>query len=327
MKKQMIALGFMVSILTACGGGGGGSGGSGSTFSPKVIKPAQVKCGTKDCITGSTVSSLSLKGMISALSADGDNAYSTVKIQYSTTQILLNNINQVINTLNDMAYDNDIASCEAIPTSGNFSFGGWDVEMIAAYGSWNLGDGNVVPDHALKMTNASGDSAFIAFKCGTPQNIHAITEGSNGDLYEVFYRVDSATNAIKLQYGSVTSMMNNYGYFESAGDKAFTWALFNNTTTNTSPNGFMAGSVGGSYLEFASTYIVGEEIDDVAFGGNTLHYRACVGNYLNGGSSTQDSTCGVGLTSTSLSSNLIGNANTWSTAEVATLSINRPEDM
>ncbi|MBX2986692.1 MAG: hypothetical protein KF802_02235 [Bdellovibrionaceae bacterium] len=332
MKKQMIALGMLMTLLTACGGsGGGGSGGSGDTFSPKIIKPAQVKCGSKDCVTGSTVNTLSAKvmsqGLINAMSADGDSAYSTIKTQYSTTQILVNNTNQVINTLNDMAYDNDIASCESIPTSGSFTFAGWNINLMAGSGSWNIGDGSVVPDHALKMTNSSGDSAYIAFKCGSPQNIHVITEASNGDLYEVFYRVDTATNALKLQYGSVISAMNNYGYFVNNGSTSFTWALFQNTTTNTSPNGFMAGSVGGSYLEFASTYVVNEDIDSVSFGGNTLHYRSCVANYLNGGSATSDSACGVSLSASGLPGNLIGNASTWTTADVAGLSITRPQDM
>ncbi len=332
MKNQMIALGMMMSLLTACGGsGGGGAGGSGDTFSPKLVKPAQVKCGSKDCVSGATVNSLSAKvmsqGMINALSADGDSSYSSVKTQYSTTQVLVENTNRMINTLNDMAYDNDVASCETIPTSGNFTFAGWDITLMAGSGSWNIGDGSITPDHALYMTNSSGDSAYIAFKCGTPQNIHAITETSSGDLYEVFYRVDTASNSIKLQYGSKTSMMNTYGYFTNAGSSAFTWALFQNTTSNASPNGFMMGSVGSSYLEFANTYIQNEDIDSVSFGGNTLHYRACVGNYLNGATSTQDSSCGVSLSASGLPANLIGNASTWTTQDVSGLTITRPQDM
>lgn len=332
MKKQMIALGMMMSLLTACGGSGGsGGGGSGDTFSPKLVKPAQVKCGTKDCVTGATVSSLSAKvmsqGLINAMSADGDSSYSSIKVQYSTTQILIENTNRMVNVLNDMAYDNDIASCETIPTSGTFTFAGWTVNLMAGSGSWNIGDGSITPDHALYMTNSSGDSSYIAFKCGTPQNIHVITESSSGDLYQVFYRVDTSTNSIKIQYGSVLSAMSSYGYFTNSGGNAFTWALFQNTSANTSPNGFMMGSVGGSYLEFVNTYVQNEDVESVAFGGNTLHYRACVGNYLNGGSSTQDSGCGVSLSTSSLPPNLIGNASTWTTADVAGLTITRPQDM
>lgn len=350
--KTIMAMG-MLTIFTACGGSGGGGGSAPSYTAPSYVKSAKMKCGSKDCISGAAVSSFSAKasGIHTMNSTWGDSALSGFKSQYGAAKLIVANTNSVIEQLNLMADDNSITSCDDIPTSGNFTFGGWDYELGGHFDDFNLGDGNIATDHSLKGSNSSGDSVLISFKCGTTQSIHIISKGNAGSLDEVFYSVNTNTNAITILYGEVVSGLKSYGYFKNDGGDAFTFGLFQNNAAGNAPGAYLAGTKNytshtgltmpaSDYLEIGWTGVVGEEVEDMAtFGGDSNHYRGCVEDYRTGSFITNDSGCAyitnpvdngnddASFSVSDFPGNLIGNATAWTTDDVKSLSITDPDDL
>jgi hypothetical protein len=356
MRKRLLGKGLLapslILILSACSGGGGG-GSSSSRATPTYVKSAKIQCGTKDCISGASVSGFSAKafGIDIMSSTWGDSALSGFKSQYGAAKLIVANTNSIVEQLNLMAEDNSITSCDDIPTTGNFTFGGWDYELGGHFDDFNIGGGNVSTDHSLKGSNASGDKILISFKCGTTQSIHIISKGNAGGLDEVFYSVNTATNAITILYGEVLSGLSSYGYFKNDGGDSFTFGLFQNNAAGTAPGAYLAGTKNytshtgltmpaSDYLEIGWTGVAHEEVEDMGtFGGDSNHYRGCVEDYRTGSFITNDSGCayitnpvdnGNDDSSFSVSdfpSNLIGNATAWTTDDVKALSITDPDDL
>lgn len=349
MKTQLFGMRLLFSALvltlSACSGGGGGGGSSSNASTPTYVKAAKVKCGSNDCITGAAISGLSLKASGIQTFSTGDDMYTTFKAQYDAAKLAVANSNSVIEQLNLMADDNGITSCDEIPTTGNFTFGGWSYVLGGHYDSFDIGQGSVSTDHSLKGTNSSGDTIVISFKCGTTQSVHIITKaGSSGDLYEYFYQLNTGTSAIVLQYGSVSGSNKAYGYFRNDGGDAFTFGLFQNTTGGTSPNAVVGGAkdytsatstvtAASAMLSFAFTSVSHEDIDSVsALSNDTTHYRACVTanrtSVVSNSCANQANVSGSTGTEVDFSvgsvPNSIGNASAWSTDDVKSLSITDP---
>lgn len=354
--KTIMAMGILT-IFTACGGGGGGSSSGGGTYTPpSYVKPAKIQCGSKDCISGATASGFSAMGAdVQPMSNWSDYHYNAFKMQYGAAKSAVANANSAIQQLNLMATDNSITSCEAIPTSGSFTFGGWNYTLGGHYDNFNIGNGVVSTDHSLKGSNPTGDKVFISFKCGTTQSIHIITKSHSGSLYETFYQVDTVTNAITILYGYTSAgigsdVLKDYGYFKNDGADTFTFGHFGNTAQDLGSNAYVAGTKGYTsptgmavpatdYLEYAVSTVKNENIDTIASGGDSFRYRGCVSAYRTANAYTGSGSCSaaanpvsgnpnqVNFPTSGFPTNLIGNASAWSTSNVKNLTITDPDSI
>jgi len=335
--------------LAACSSGGGGSSSPGTSYTaPSYVKPAKLKCGTSDCISGATISSFSAKASGAQILSAADDAYTYFKSQYDAAKLAVTASNDVITLLNQAADDNSITSCDDIPTSGTVVFGGYTMQLGSAGETFDIGNGSVTTDHTVKASNTAGDEVYISFKCGTTQSIHIITKANtSGNLYEYFYQVNADTNAITLEYGSVLGTNKSYGYFKNDGTDAFTFGLFMNNAAGNSPNAVVGGAKdytsatsavtpASDMLSFAFTAVASEDIDAVSVLNNdTTHVRACVTanrtSVVANSCANQANVSGTDGSevdfSVSAVPNLIGNAAAWSTDDVVGLVIPDPSSL
>lgn len=349
---------FMSSILlvlSACGAGGGSS--SNSSKVPSYLKSAKIQCGTKDCLSGSSVGSLST----SSVGATSVASYYTIELKdvFSTAKNKVLEANNYIALLNGMADDNDVQSCEDIPTTGSFSYAGYAVTMGAGGGGFNLGNGYRAPDHSVKMTDANSIT-YIGFICGPSQFVWIVREDlGTGNRDEYTYELDTATNGITISWGATAAAgTNSLGYFNSDGTDSFTFAYFDHS--NNPAGGYNHSFVGGAKpfalvstgttkspadtFEFAYSYGNTAQsavaIDSVAWGevlGSPLpiSYRGCVNLYRTSSPQIVDRSCSfdgvtagsdtqINFTASSIAAVTMGNASGWSAADAAALVLTDP---
>lgn len=362
MKNGFFVLATMTALvgLVGCSGSGGGGGG-GSSTTPSYVKSAKIQCGTKDCLSGSNVGSMSAKSTVHAMTTA---SYYTIELKdvFNTAKSKVAEINNYITLLNGMADDNGVQSCETIPTTGTLTYAGYTVELGTGGGSFNMGNGARVPDHSVKLTD-NNSITYISFKCGTPQFVWLVREDlgtSNRD--EFLYELNTSTNAIVISWGATASAgINSLGYFNSDGTDSFSFAYFD--YANNPAGGYNHSFVGGAKpftmahtgaikpasetFEFAYSYgntaQTATAIDSVAWGENTgsplpISYRGCVSLYRTGSPQMSDYSCSYDGTTagTDVIKNFkasdivappVGNASSWSPAEAGALALTDPASL
>lgn len=347
MNKLILIVGCF--YLTACGGGGGGSSSSPSTSVPQVIKYPQAKCGSKDCVTGDSVSGYSVNNKPSdfqSLSGGGDY-YDQVKTSYSNIKGRLEDVKSLVEIINMMADDEGISSCDEIPTSGTYT---WNDTFSLVFNSgdesWNLGSGSVSMTHKIKMTSLvdSGVTLF-EFKCDTStlQSLHIRTA-----YMESFSQIESATNEVHLQVADIpsiaTSTVRQMAYFNSDGSDSFSLGYFYSDTNDalvryqvvaTSFEDATYSQNASDWMEYAYAGALGAtDIDTVSFGSGTDAYRSCVYQYRSSSPSNfYDNSCDMANTtqkyatvSATASGVLLGDATAWSLSELNGMTIDDPSD-
>ncbi|MBX3022368.1 MAG: hypothetical protein KF799_11905 [Bdellovibrionales bacterium] len=291
----------LILTLSACSSGGGGSGSSPSTAVPQYIKSPKANCGSKDCFSGAAVSSQS----IGTLSAEGDSAYQDAKIRYSDVKTVLTNIKNVVDLLNAAADDNDITSCDDIPTSGTFTFGSVTYTLEPGGESWNIGGSAVPMSH--KITGVStGATVQYNFNCDTAiQRLHVI-QSSSGTKTEIYSEINLSTGETKIEAGQASSSGASLFYFHTNGGDKFT--LANLLSDGSSAYSLLATSdvlnppqtdPESQYIEVVRSGASNADLDTADWGFN-LHgtaggqgnsYRGCIGNYRSSSATSYDNSC------------------------------------
>lgn len=356
--KGMITVSILM-VLSACGAGGGSS--NNSSKAPSYLKSAKIQCGTKDCLTGSSVGSLSAASTVGATSVA---TYYTIELKdvFTTAKSKVAEVNNYISLLNGMADDNDVETCDDIPTTGTLSYAGYTVNLGTGGGSFDMGTGLRSPDHSVKMTDANSIT-YIGFVCGSSQFVWLVREDiGTGNRDEYLYELDTTTNAIAISWGSTAAAgTNSLGYFNSDGTDSFTFAYFD--YANSPSGGYNHSFVGGAKpftlvstgatkspadtFEFAYSYGNTAQsavaIDSVAWGevlGSPLpiSYRGCVNLYRTSSPQIVDRSCsydGVtagtdaikNFTAAAITVPTVGNASSWSATDAAGLTLTDPSGL
>lgn len=342
MKKQIGALivGF---LMTACSGGGGGSGSSPSGSVPEVFKKPKLNCGSKDCISGGSVSSFAMKASnkayqsVSPLSVGN---YTFFKTSADNTKTRLNDIADTVHILNLISADEDITDCSSLPVSGTYNHNGvYDLTFAVGGESWNIGNGLTVMTHEITM-DSTAQTSRISFKCDTlVQSLHIITKTKGGSPihYESFSQINTMTKEITLQVAMLSSTANEMAYFHSDGNDEFNMAVF------TSDGGATHQSViaksykdstfdlSATRVEYAYSTTGGVDLDTINFDGSG-NARGCVSDYRTSPSVSAGSCDPNGdpmnpvkyALTTDLGAILLGDATTWDTDALNAMTIIDP---
>lgn len=287
---------LMALSLAACSGGGGGSVSTPSTSVAQVIKAPQLNCGGKDCLSGATVASSSLTLKASDVSSLAVNSYDDFKSAYANMKLQLQSVKEVVNVLNGVANEEDLASCDDIPTSGSFNWNNWQFTFDVGTESFDIGNGLVTLTKKVVMEQtATGNyKAEVQLACsGNVQSLHII--GTSRDAvssvktrFETYSQIDTVTGAISLQAGSIVAnspVDRLIGYFSTSGGADFEVGIFANQS------GGYVSSIGKTYdgnnwsdtkLEYVTSRTSGENLDTLAFGvdvGAVGNDRQCVFDY------------------------------------------------
>lgn len=327
MKNGLLAV-VTIFILTACSGGGGGGSSAPSSSVPQVIKYPKAKCGSKDCLTGATISSLAMN--------DG-TAHDTAKNGYSNIKTRLDDIKNFVQFINLVASEENIESCADIPTAGSLT---WDVHTFTfstGAESWNLGGGSVTMTHQVTMDNASNTTQFN-FRCdNTVQSLHVITKSKVSTYHaESFSQMNSVTGETRIQVVAATNTSRDMAYFYSDGGDKFTLASF--FSSSGSQSSVIAKSQETApevnpeqiYIETAYSLTDGIDLDTLAFGDGVNAYRGCVYNYRTSSPAYYPNSCDSNNPTTKyalmsgLSPILLGDATTWDTQALANITIMDP---
>jgi hypothetical protein len=305
MRKQ-----FLISLLapslifglSACSGGGGGSS-SPSTAVPQYIKKPTANCGSKDCFSGAAVSSLS----IGTLSVEGDATYTSAKNEYDSVKGLFTDtgkVGYVVQLLNAAANENDIAACDDIPTSGTFSFGGYDFTLASGGESWSLSGAPVAMTHQITGVDANSNVQYN-FNCdATVQRLHIITKDlGTGSKAEVYSERNLVTGETHIEVADDSSGKSLF-YFSSNGGDKFTLAHLSYNAGSASSLLVTSdvlnppqADASSQYIEVVQSGASNADLDTADWGFN-LHggaansYRGCIMNYRSSSSATSyDNSC------------------------------------
>lgn len=315
--------------LTACSGGGGGGSSAPSSSVPEVIKYPKAKCGTKDCLTGATISTMANEG----------TAHDTVKNGYSNIKTRLSDIKTFVEFLNAAAAEEDIESCQDLPVAGSYT---WDVHTFtfsAGGESWNIGSGLVAMTHKVLIDNPY-NIIEVQFKCDTStvQYLHVKSKSKvSTHMSESFSQIDSMTGVARIQVATITDTSRDMAYFYSDGGDKFTLASF--FTTSGAQYSALAKAQETApevnpeqiYIETVHSSNAGVNLDNVAFGDSAGAYRGCVFNYRTSSPSYYPNSCDSNNQTTKyalisgLSPILLGDANAWETDELDNMTIIDPQ--
>ena len=291
MKTKIILSVGLAALLSACSGGGGGSGSSPSTAVPQYIKKPKVNCGSKDCFSGATVSSQS----IGTLSAEGDATYQTVKLEYDNIKGLFTDLGKVgyaVQLLNAAANENDVTSCDAIPDTGTFSFGGYDFTLEPSAESWSF-SGMPVPMTRKVTAVDTHTTNQYNFNCdSTVQRLHIISEQPSASYkVEIYSEMNLVTGETHIQVGEISGSNKSLLYFSSNGGDKFTLAKLG--TDGSVSDALMATSdvlnppqtdPESQYVEVVRSGAANANLDTADWGlnlhgGSANSYRGCIANY------------------------------------------------
>lgn len=297
MKKIMIL--SMVLALTACGGGSGGGSSVGGSSYNKIIKAPQIKCGSNDCITGETVSftsSLVSGSQFMALSA-GDE-FDGFKADYDQIKTALSRIQEEVENFNRLATEEELASCDDIPTTGSFTVPGEKItELIFASGDENfdLGEGMVAMQKKISVSTDGEPLMVLQVACsGTTQTVHILNSGVNDNmgveekvLFEAFYQIDSSTGKINLQFTEIMgTVYRTMASFKTNGGIDFNVSGFMKYGTGGTAAYTSFSSVGFDdvvfpvgALEMVYSTNQGADLDAINFGSVAGEERICVYGY------------------------------------------------
>lgn len=292
MKKLFLVIGLFV--LSACSGGGGG-GSSPSTSIPQIIAPPKMSCGGIDCISGSTISSSSFSAK--SIDAFAVNRFIDFKSSYDSMKSYLWQVENYINSLNVIADEEGIESCNDIPTSGSITSVGSTLTFSTSSESWNIGNGMVAMDKKIFMSDATTD-AEIHLKCDTSvQSLHIIWKNSN-DRFEAFSQINTITKAISIQSAYISGSTGNrsMGYFNTDGTDFFELAHFSSgSSSQTSVIGksFKNSTYNNTSIdmEYAISDVLGADLDSVDFGDNGTSERGCASSYRSSSPNLTEYSC------------------------------------
>lgn len=290
--------------LSACSGGGGGGGSSPSTAVPQYIKKPTANCGSKDCFSGTSVSSLS----IGTLSAEGDATYQSAKSEYDGVKGLFTDtgkVGYVVQLLNAAANENDIASCDDIPTDGTtFTFGGYTFTLSPGAESWNLSGGPAVAmTHQITGADANSNVQYN-FNCdATVQRLHIITKDlGTGSKSEVYSERNLVTGETHIEVADDSSGKSLF-YFSSNGGDKFTLAHLSYNAGSASSLLVTSDVLNppqadpsSQYIEVVQSGASNADLDTADWGFN-LHggaansYRGCIMNYRSSSATSYDNSC------------------------------------
>lgn len=304
MKTKIILSIGLTALLSGCSGGGGGGSSSPSTTVPQFVKKPTVNCGSKDCFSGAAVSSLS----IGTLSAEGDSTYTSAKNEYNNVKGLFTDtgsIGYVVQLLNAAANENDITSCDEIPTDGTtFTFGGYTFTLSPGNESWNMSGSAVAMTHKITGSDANSEVQYN-FNCdATVQRLHIITKDlGTGTQNEIYSEKNLTTGAATIQVGNTTSPDTSLLYFSTDGGDKFTLARLSYEGGQSSSLLVTSDVLNPPQTDAASQYIEvvrsgasNADLDTADWGFN-LHggaansYRGCIMNYRSSSATSYDNSC------------------------------------
>lgn len=290
-------LGVLLALaVTGCsGGGGGGSSTDGGTN--EILMAPKAVCGSKDCLSGASVSFAPKHKSSVATLAAGDE-FDSFKTDFNKIKTALSRIQEEIENFNSLATEEELESCSDIPTTGSFTIPGTkETVMTFAAGdeSFNLGDGSVTMQKKISVSTDGEPLMVLQVNCsGTTQTIHILNSGvvdnSGVDekvLFEAFYSVDSATGKINLQFAEIMgTIYRTMGSFKTDGGIDFDMTGFMKYGTGGSASygsfssvGFDDASFVTGALEMVYSTNQNADLDAIDFGSASGEERVCVYGY------------------------------------------------
>lgn len=307
--------------LTACGASKSGSSGAGVSSYNHIIRTPQVKCGSKDCLTGEAVSltsSLKSGSQFMALSVGGE--FNGFKTDYAQIKTALSRIQEEVENFNRFASDEELSSCDDIPTTGSFTVPGQKVTVLTfstGDESFDLGEGLVAMEKKISITTDGDPLMLLQVACdGTTQTVHILNSGVNTNngvdekvLFEAFYQTDSSTGKVNLQFAEIMgTVYRTMASFKTSGGIDFNISGFtkNGTGGSSSYSSFSAmgfddaSSFPIGALEMVYSTTQGASLNGINFGSITGQERVCAYGYSSTPSFDDTESCYADTTKSAL---------------------------